>query len=1802
MDPCDKRVTSTVLGPTGSDFVQHFAHHYARDASILDPQHRHILECSWEALENAAIDPDQFDGPVGVFAGSGHNAYMPYNLLTNPALLDSVGFFVLRHTGNDKDFLTTRISYCLKLTGPSINVQTACSTSLVAVHMASQSLLNNECDLALAGGVTIEMPHRRGYLYKEGEIMSPDGHCRAFDAASQGTLFGSAVGVVALRRYADAVEDRDIIHAVIRGSAVNNDGANKVGYFAPSVEGQAACMSEALAVSEVDPATVTYVECHGTGTPVGDPIEVTALSQAFREETDSIGYCAIGSVKTNIGHTDTAAGICSLIKATQALKHKQLPPNLHFKSPNPSIDLASSPFYVNAALKPWVTNGIPRRAGVNSLGVGGTNAFAVLEEAPERGPSGESREWHLVAFSARSADAVDRAGERLTAHLEAHPDVSLADIAYTHAVARRDFAHRRMVVARDVADAAEALETRDPKRVFTQQAADSRSIAFTFPGGGAQYPNMGRKLYETELVYKQEIDHCLELLGRHVDWDLKSLLFPEPGQEQEAAAALQHGSRTLPSLFITEYALAKQFMAWGIKPTALLGHSMGEYVAACLSGVFSVEDGLRLVLKRGQLFEQVDKGAMLSVPMPSDELAVMIGDDLDIAAVNGPALTVVSGPAAAIDDLRAQLEAKEIDTRQIKIHVAAHSRMLDPILPAFAALTKTIDFKPPKIRFLSNTTGSWITEAEATDPDYWVRHLRSTVQFSDNLQELLSDESRVVLEVAPGRTLSNLAKAHPSAGIGRPVFNSLRHPREEISDIAFLLNVLGRLWLCGVNIDWHAFYSAEDRQRLSLPTYPFEHKPYWIEPGQTQVAPITRSLKKKPDISDWFYQPSWRRQLLPTAPSVAVAVASEEQASPWLVFVEEYGLGDKLVDRLRAAGQAVITVVVGDAFEARGSLSYALRPDSADDYDELWSVLVESDLSPRRVLHLWTTAGEDAPKGLDGLEVEQNRGFYSMLFLAQALGRAGSSDPINIAVISNDMQQVAAEPLLRPERAMVLGPCKVMMQEFPNITCRSIDIVLPKPGSWQEELLLERIPQEVMGLSADHVIAYRGHDRFVQEFQNSRMPEPIAGQSRLRQRGVYLITGGLGGLGLLLAEYLAKAHSARLVLVGRTPLPKRDCWDDYILEHGADDGISRRIQQMRLVEAAGAEVLMEAADVTSLEDMNRVVSNAVERFGSLNGVFHTAGVLDDGIIQMKTREQAAAVLAPKVRGTLVIDAAVKNVDLDFLVLYSSVSAFTGLTGQVDYAAANAFLDAFAHTKTERDGVFTVALDWNAWQQVGMAAELARELGLGVGGVAERPASHPLLDRCLRETTTHRNYVSEIRTDSHWLVDDHRIKGGEALIPGTGYLELARAALAENSLPGKAIEIRNLTFMAPFVVRAEASRELRVSLEREGDAAWKLEITGGPTAAMHASGEVLFIDAPPPVELSISDIMERCQKRKQMIDSTADAHLDFGPRWNNRKSVNYGDSEALVSLELPAKFAGDCPDYGLHPALMDFATAGAQALIPGFAPDTHFYVPLSYGKVVVTAPLQPKVYSHVRLKESSDDVAVYDVTIYDDQGMKLVEISDFVMRRVKDRVVLGELASVGSIEARPDRGPVKNERGTSTANRILMLGLEQGIAPAEGMQVIERVLAGPLTAQLIVSSQDLQALIESTRPAEPWESTVEEGADVIAATKRPNLATQYVAPESKLATTIVGVWEEILGVSGIGIHDDFFDLGGHSLLLMQVLSRVRKQVDTGISLRAMFEKRTVSGIAEEIDKADTGPQAPTLKRVSRDAYRIKRTKN
>ncbi|NGO69801.1 type I polyketide synthase, partial [Streptomyces boncukensis] len=802
------------------------------EAELLDPQQRLFLECAHHTLEHAGHGPGTTGGAVGVYAGGQQSRYFLDHVHPRVRAGDTLA---VHHAqlGNVNSTLAARVSYELGLTGPSLSVQTACSTSLVAVHLACQDLLDGRCDMALAGGVSLNPALRQGYRYVPGGPFSHDGRCRPFDADATGMVGGEGVGAVLLKPLADAVADGDHIHAVIKGSAVNNDGDRKVGFAAPSASGQAEVIVTARTLAGVDAGTIGLIEAHGTGTPVGDPIEVSALARAFALDTDRTGFCALGSVKSNIGHLDAAAGIAGLLKAVLALEHRTVPPTLHYSTPNPHLALETTPFYVPTTTRHWEAAAHPRRAGVSSLGIGGTNAHVVLEEAPAPVPrtaaatapavSAEGADDQLLVLSARTPEALDALGERLARHLRDHPDHPdrpLSDVAHTLRTGRRPHPLRRAVVARDTAEAARALAPGGPPR----KAVPGRPVVLLFPGAGSQHPGMGLGLYETEPVFRAQIDRCAAILAGHLPVDLRESLY---GDEPDGAAGADGAAvGVFPALLATEYALARLVMSWGLHPAALLGHSLGEYTAACVAGVLSLEEALPLVVRREQLFARAaGGGGMLGVAL-DEEAAVRLDAELSLAAVNGPGACVLAGPEAALARAERRLARDGIEHRRIRFGAAAHSALLDPVLGAYAEAVRGVTLHPPRIPYVSNLSGTWTTAEQATDPASWVRHTREPVRFADGLRTLLAEGDPLVLEAGPGRALATLAGAQ--AGQDTPVLPLMRHPHAGEPDRRTLLQAVGHAWSHGAEVDWTALHTGPAPRRVPLPGYPFARTRHWI--------------------------------------------------------------------------------------------------------------------------------------------------------------------------------------------------------------------------------------------------------------------------------------------------------------------------------------------------------------------------------------------------------------------------------------------------------------------------------------------------------------------------------------------------------------------------------------------------------------------------------------------------------------------------------------------------------------------------------------------------------------------------------------------------------------------------------------------------------------------------------------------------------------------------------------------------------------------------------------------------------------
>ena len=1238
-----------------------------REAELIDPQQRLFLERAAEALERAGHDPARFVGKIGVYAGVTNSSYAPF-LLAHPGLRGVVdGFQVL--VANDRDFLASRVAYKLDLQGPAVVVQTACSTSLAAVHLACQALLAGDCDMALAGGVSVRVPHQSGYMFQEEGIASPDGHCRPFDARAKGTVPGNGVGVVVLRRLADALASGDAIAAVIRGSAINNDGAGRLGFTAPRIEGQAQVIQAALAMAEVSPASISYVEAHGTATALGDPIEIAALNQAFAEPGRE--PCALGSVKGNFGHLDAAAGVAGLVKTALSLEHRVLFPSLNFEKANPTADFAGGPFRVNTSLASFPNGSGPRRAGVSSFGMGGTNVHVVLEEAPPSEAPTPAQGPELVVLSAHSESALEQARERLSRHLRAHPDLALADVAFTLAAGRRLCEHRLALAADDLADAASALEKAGTERLHRGHARmASPPVAFLFTGQGAQRPGMTQGLYEGEPVYRRELDACVDLLRPLLGRDLHGLLRPSETGRASAEAELRDTALAQPALFAVEYALARLWMSWGVEPQAMLGHSVGEYVAACLSGVFGLPDALSLIVERGRLMGSRPPGAMLAVLESTARLGPALEDGLCLAALNAPRVCVLAGSPEAVTRWERRFAESGVACTRLHTSHAFHSPDMEAVVAPFRERVALVSLHAPSVPFVSNVTGTWITAAQARDPNYWARHLRAPVQFAPGIATLGAEPGRVFLEIGPGDTLAALARLQVSREASSRVVASLPS-RAPADDQRGLLDAAARLWSLGVPLDATARFSGARRRRVTLPTYPYERRRYAIErPSGVETArPPDAPSDRRGDEADWLYAPSWRR--LPPLHSPAALVGTRV-----CLFMDGRGVGERLAARLRAHGAEVVEVRGGRAYEASPPGRYVLDLEAPRDYERLFA---EMGHVPDRIVHL---SGLDL-ESLRGPAAALDQGFFGLMRLVRALG-ARHDAVSTLTVVTHAGHEVTGRETLSPFAASVLAASPVIAMEHGSLRCRTVDVDMgePEPG-WLEGLLAE-----VLALEEHRAVALRGRHRWAQHFDPIRFAPPAAGAGRLRERGAYLITGGLGGIGLAIAGYLARTVSARLVLVSRRGLRAP----------GIADAVAR-------LEAAGGEVMVASADVADRRQMEAVVKDAERHFGALHGVVHAAGRPGAGLIALTSPEAMRAVLAPKVEGALVLDELFHGRALDFMLLCSSLTGVRGAVGQADYAAGNAFLDVLAQRATvERPERLTIAIAWDTWRESGMAVE------------------------------------------------------------------------------------------------------------------------------------------------------------------------------------------------------------------------------------------------------------------------------------------------------------------------------------------------------------------------------------------------------------------------------------------------------------------------------------------------------------------
>jgi acyl transferase domain-containing protein len=1174
--------------------------------------------------------------------------------------------------GSDGDFLTTRVSYKLNLRGPSVNVQTACSTSLVAVHMACRSLRAYECDMALAGGVAYTGQAIVGHVYHDGGIMSRDGHCRPFDASASGTVSGNGVAIVALRRLSDALADGDIVHAVIRGSAINNDGSEKVGFTAPGVEGQSQVIAMALADAGVDPTTVAYVEAHGTGTALGDPIEVAALTRAYGPSSGTGPARWIGSVKSNVGHLDAAAGIAGLCKAVLCLKHGELVPTLNYKDQNQKIDFQKGGFSVVSERLSWeAPAGHPRRAAVSSFGMGGTNAHVVLEEAPARKPGAVVDGLQVLTLSARTDDRLEAASAELAGFLSLRPELPVSNVAHTLQTARTSFRHRKVVLARTGAEAVSALTGRGIVHVWKSTVrSDGGKVAFMFPGQGAQYEGMGRQLYDRDSEFRSTVDECAEKLGDVLGRDLREIIYSSGREGDRNEVLTARPLATQLALFVVELGLARQWMEWGIQPSACIGHSVGEYVAACVSGALELDDALGLLKVRGQLMKDAPDGAMVAVPLSEASLAGRLGEGVWLSAVNGPDACVVSGVPECVAELTTVLQSEGIECRRLHTGGAFHSGLMEGVVSPLVAAAGAVNVGRIGIPYVSNVTGEWVSSADL-DATYWGRHVRQTVRFNDGLSCVLKDGVTVLLEVGPGNTLATLARRRLRGKERKEVtvLTSLRHARQDATEEETIGEAIGRLWGAGLEPRWLA-YAGSQRQRVQLPTYPFARDRYWIEPGFANASPHRGAVQGRGELEAWFHVPVWKQ----VVPYAGKSPGERANPGPWLVFVGVHGVGDALAEALEARGHETIRVMPGSGYDKVGRHAYSLDPGSADAFRRLFEELASEGIVPRRIVHAWSMAtGPEDGRAFD-------RGFYSLLYLLQA-ARAPEDDTLGATVLTNQTFSVAGEPVWHAERAGLLGLCMVAPQNVLGLRCYAVDL-----DAGAESVDLQALLRLIETPTAQ-VSALRNGRQFVRSLEPMPLPPVIEGHGALRFGGSYLITGGLGNVGRALARFLAEKVGAKLTLVSRSGLPS---------------GIGEehpRVSVVRELEAAGAEVLVAQADVTDGGQLTQAIAAAERRFGQIHGIVHAAGLtVGDTFktLDALKREAFEEQFAAKWHGVRAIREALGDRVLDFCLVTSSLSVELGGLKMGAYAAANTIMDHLCEQFDRESATPWIAVDWDAW--------------------------------------------------------------------------------------------------------------------------------------------------------------------------------------------------------------------------------------------------------------------------------------------------------------------------------------------------------------------------------------------------------------------------------------------------------------------------------------------------------------------------
>lgn len=1713
-----------------------------REAQTCDPQIRLFLEAAHAAIENAGYDPTAIGAGTGVFASAGAPLYNEYHLRPRK---DAVGFPLSEvATLNLGGYIAAMASYKLNLHGPSVTVQTACSSTLVALHMACQSLRIGDCDTALVGGASIDFPFGHGYLWSEGGVLSRSGHCRPFDAEADGTVFGGGACAVMLKRLPDALADHDHIRAVIRGSAINNDGSDKVSFGAPSAAAQRAVVMEALAVADVRPGDISYVEAHGTGTLVGDPIEIGALTDAFTslaEEQLPAGSCSIGSVKGNIGHLGPVAGLAGFVKTVLALEHEQLPPSINYRSPNPRLGLGSSPFHVQNQLTAWPRDPErPRRAAVSAMGIGGSNAHVVLEEPPAPPRTLHQEEPRAVVWSSPTADAERAVRARLADAFVQRGEEVFADAVATLQHGRRTHPVRAASVCTSAHDAATTLTTADTGRILVsrQPLASPPSVCLLFPGQGSQHVEMAQGLYQRVPGFTRALDEWLDRLDSP-DLPLRDCWRGTAGLDITETSLAQ------PLLFATELALAQMWQQAGVRPAALLGHSLGELTAATVAGILEPDAAASLVLARARAMrDHAAGGGMLAAATSADALRDVLTGTVTVAVVNRADQVVLAGSDDDLADVAAELTDRGVACTRLPTSSAFHTPLLREAARAFEKAFTGVTLSPPALPVYSAATGRIISADEAVDPAFWVNQLLEPVRFATALDALVRTRPDVLLEVGPGQVLTELARHHEQVRDASVTVVPTLPRRSGTAagdvadqDMAAMLTAAAHLWTAGTDVSWEAVGQAPLRRRIPLPGYPYQRKRHWVEAPPAAHAHLTtapdptaeaHTAPPTPqDAAPESGRPSPFSSLRWTSSALTPPNLTRAGATAVVLLPAAEDRANDVVTALERAEMRTIRIRPADAYHHDGD-EFGIRPgvtaDTKQVFDELARRGIEADL----LVHAITVAPWP-PASTANVQQQLDDSFFSALALVQhGLRTSGTGRIPELVTLTSGAVDVSGADPVDPVKASVHGLVRTLAAELPRQRCKVVDFSPNTP--------VDELRDELCRADENLVVALRGRHRWVP--RETPLQVSPHHTSVLRSGGVYVITGGMGALGLATMRSIAATGiRPRIALLGRS-LPAA--------EEPVDAWSADVTTAVREATALGAEVRLLACDVGDPRQVRRALDIVAAAFGPVQGLLHLAGVAGNGILQVRDPAQAAEVLRPKVHGTLALaEALAGRPVLDWIVLFSSRAAVDGLIGSGDYAAANGVMDLFTRLDLfPADRVLSI--NYPSWTTIGMAS---------------RPDGAPAVGEL--------HWTTRLDAEDTWALDEHRLDGTPVL-PGTAHLDLVTRAY-DHTVPettDRALLLSDVVFVAPLTARQ--ARRVTVVFAPDG-ARHRFEVRSQPaddTTARwvtHATGRIERRS----VEAPACDPAALREATRPTAGSAAGA-FTLGPRWGSVLEVRDSEHERLVELRLPAQFTDDLRTHPLHPALLDLATSALRGC-PGPGPGDRAdeaYLPFLYRALTVFAPLQNEIVGHIRRKEIRHGQLVADIDVIGSDGRVLVAVEGFTMRKT-DRTAF-------------DAG--LDTHGADTQDRV-------GIDPSVGTDILMSLLSSRTPDQVLVRPHRHGRPVPVPSTAHPTsgqptpETTRAESSLPLPDPETGNAPTGPAAPAVGSPADMPGstsdrlrdLWARTLGHDQIEPDDDFFDLGGDSLTAIDLMSQIRETFDIELTVGFLFEAPTLAELAEVIDQ-------------------------